>query len=93
LDSPKESDFLKEEKRLATSYRGRIGERLVAAEPVRENGVPNTIEAAIYALFGLVVAFTFAGAASRFDARRTQIDAAVKLVLLFVESHGVASFG
>ena len=50
----------------------RLGERLVAAEPVRENGVPNTIEAAIYALFGLMVAFTFAGAASRFDAKRTQ---------------------
>jgi hypothetical protein len=51
-----------------------IGRRLrmqpVAEETERERVVLNTIETAIYALLGLMVAFTFSGAASRFDARR-----------------------
>jgi hypothetical protein len=41
-----------------------------APESERERVALNTIEAAIYALLGLIVAFTFANASSRFDARR-----------------------
>jgi hypothetical protein len=42
----------------------------VLSETDRERVVLTTIETAIYALLGLMVAFTFAGAATRFDARR-----------------------
>src|SRR5437868_4791922 len=49
----------------------RMDIRRVIEETDRERVVLTTIETAIYALLGLMVAFTFAGAASRFDARRT----------------------
>jgi hypothetical protein len=49
----------------------RLGKRVVAEESARARVVMNTIEAAVYALLGLMIAFTFSGAASRFDARRT----------------------
>src|SRR5262245_11782042 len=49
----------------------RIAARRVAGVTERERAVLNTIETAIYALLGLMAAFTFAGAASRFDTRRT----------------------
>lgn len=49
----------------------RIGVRRTAGTE-REHVVEGTIETAIYALLGLMLAFTFAGAASRFDARRAQ---------------------
>jgi hypothetical protein len=49
----------------------RMDVRRVTEETDRERVVLTTIETAIYALLGLMVAFTFAGAASRFDARRT----------------------
>jgi hypothetical protein len=49
----------------------RIGVRRTAVGTEREHVVESTIETAIYALLGLMLAFTFAGAASRFDARRT----------------------
>lgn len=49
----------------------RLGTRRVEEETERERIVLNTIETAIYALLGLMVAFTFSGAAARFDARRT----------------------
>jgi hypothetical protein len=49
----------------------RMDIRRVIEETDRERIVLTTIETAIYALLGLMVAFTFAGAASRFDARRT----------------------
>jgi len=52
-----------------------LGRRLdmqrVLVETERERIILTTIETCIYALLGLMVAFTFAGAASRFDARRT----------------------
>ena len=48
----------------------RLGMRRVVEETERERVVLSTIEAAIYALLGLMVAFTFSGAASRFDVRR-----------------------
>jgi hypothetical protein len=49
----------------------RIGVRRIAGSAERERAVESTIETAIYALLGLILAFTFAGSASRFDARRT----------------------
>ena len=49
----------------------RMDIRRVIEETDRERVVLTTIETAIYALLGLMVAFTFGGAASRFDARRT----------------------
>ena len=49
----------------------RLGARRLAKETERERTVMNTIETAIYALLGLMLAFTFSGAASRFDTRRT----------------------
>jgi hypothetical protein len=49
----------------------RLDIRRVIEETDRERVVLTTIETAIYALLGLMVAFTFGGAASRFDARRT----------------------
>ena len=49
----------------------RMGSRYGANETERARAVFNTIETAILALLGLMIAFTFAGAASRFDARRT----------------------
>ena len=49
----------------------RVGTRRVAEETERARVVQNTIETAIYALLGLMIAFTFSAAASRFDTRRT----------------------
>ena len=48
----------------------RIGMRRIAEETERERTFLITVEGAIYGLLGLLVAFTFAGAASRFEARR-----------------------
>jgi hypothetical protein len=50
----------------------RLGRRAVARYGAA--GVPNTssLEAAVFALLGLLIAFTFSGALSRFDARRNQ---------------------
>ena len=47
-----------------------LGRWRVEEETERERLVRNTIETAIYALLGLMIAFTFSGAASRFDTRR-----------------------
>jgi hypothetical protein len=51
----------------------RLGRRRIArdAEGAREGFAP--IDGAIFGLLGLLVAFTFSGAASRFDVRREQI--------------------
>jgi hypothetical protein len=49
----------------------RLGTRYAVEETDRTRAVFGTVEAAIFALLGLMVAFTFSGAASRFDARRT----------------------
>jgi hypothetical protein len=48
----------------------RIGRRHMAEDPEGARAGVNTIEAAILALLGLLLAFTFSGAGSRFDARR-----------------------
>jgi hypothetical protein len=51
----------------------RIGLRLRAVEGDRADAAAGAIDGAIFALFGLLIAFTFSGAASRFDERRAQI--------------------
>ena len=49
----------------------RLGSRRLQSESAR--GGFGAIEGAIFALFGLLVAFTFSGAASRFDSRRALV--------------------
>jgi hypothetical protein len=49
----------------------RLERRQVRAGDEHERAALYTIEAAIYGLLGLMVAFSFAGAASRFDTRRS----------------------
>ena len=51
----------------------RIGLRRLAEETERERVGLSTVEGAIYGLLGLLVAFTFYGAASRFEARRVLV--------------------
>jgi hypothetical protein len=46
-----------------------LGRRWIARHPA-EGHAPSAIDAAVLALFGLLVAFAFSGAASRFDERR-----------------------
>ena len=48
----------------------RIGMRRIGEETERQRAGLITVETAIYALLGLLVAFTFSGAASRFEVRR-----------------------
>ena len=51
----------------------RLGVRRRAKESEGERGNLGTIEGAVFALFGLMVAFTFSGAASRFNEKRMLI--------------------
>ena len=51
----------------------RLGVRRRSRESESERGSLGIIEGAIFALFGLVVAFTFSGAASRFNEKRALI--------------------
>lgn len=51
----------------------RLGVRLRSRESEGERGSLGTIEGAIFALFGLVVAFAFSGAATRFNEKRALI--------------------
>lgn len=48
----------------------RIGARHLASDPKGARIGTGTIEAAVFALLGLLIAFTFSGAVSRFDDRR-----------------------
>jgi hypothetical protein len=48
----------------------RVGLRRWARLPEERRGVSSTIEAAVFSLLGLLIAFTFYGAGSRFDNRR-----------------------
>jgi hypothetical protein len=48
----------------------RIGARQLANDPKGSRTGTGTLEAAVFALLGLLIAFTFSGAVSRFDARR-----------------------
>ncbi len=51
----------------------RIGLRHRALDPDGSTSGLGALEGAIFGLIGLLIAFTFSGAASRFDARRSQI--------------------
>ncbi len=51
----------------------RIGVYRIAKDPERARAGVGAIEGAIFGLFGLLIAFTFSGAASRFDSRRQLI--------------------
>ena len=51
----------------------RIGMRRLAQDPQGAEAGVGTVEGAVFALLGLLIAFTFSGAASRFDTRRQLI--------------------
>jgi hypothetical protein len=51
----------------------RAGIRRLASDPDGAHVGTGALEGAVFALLGLLIAFTFSGAASRFDARRTMI--------------------
>jgi hypothetical protein len=51
----------------------RIGLRRMARDAEAARAGVGTVEGAVFALLGLLIAFTFSGAASRFDARRQLI--------------------
>ena len=51
----------------------RIGIRQLAEDPEGAEAGVGTVEGAVFALLGLLIAFTFSGAASRFDTRRQLI--------------------
>ncbi len=51
----------------------RVGLRKAAKDPDESEGGTGAIEAAVFALFGLLLAFSFSGATARLDARRAMI--------------------
>src|SRR5215510_412756 len=51
----------------------RIGLRKIARDPAGADTGLSVIDGAVFTLLGLIVAFTFSGAASRFDVRRQLI--------------------
>lgn len=51
----------------------RLGARRLASDPEGARAGTGTVEGAVFALLGLLIAFTFSGAAARFDARRDLI--------------------
>ena len=51
----------------------RIGARRLAEDPEGAEAGVGTVEGAVFALLGLLIAFTFSGAATRFDGRRQLI--------------------
>ena len=51
----------------------RIGAKRLASDPEGARAGTGTVEGAVFALLGLLIAFTFSGAASRFDTRRDLI--------------------
>jgi hypothetical protein len=51
----------------------RVGVRRIAREPETARAGLGTVEGAVFALLGLLIAFTFSGAAVRFDSRRQLI--------------------
>ena len=51
----------------------RIGVRRLAEDPEGAEAGVGTVEGAVFALLGLLIAFTFSGAATRFDTRRQLI--------------------
>ena len=55
---------------LAIEAGRRLGRRRLIADPESARAGAGAVEGAVFALLGLLIAFTFSGAASRFDARR-----------------------
>src|SRR5262245_45629401 len=51
----------------------RLGSRRMVHDPEGARAGAGAVEAAVFGLMGLLIAFTFSGAASRFDTRRQQI--------------------
>jgi len=51
----------------------RLGDRVERLDPEGAHAGTGPVEGAVFALLGLLVAFSFSGAASRFDARRQLI--------------------
>jgi hypothetical protein len=51
----------------------RLGNRQIARDPTGAGAGAGVVDGAIFALFGLLVAFTFSGAATRFDWRRNLV--------------------
>jgi len=51
----------------------RVGIRRMARDPEGAQAGSGVIDGAVFGLLGLLIAFTFSGAAERFDARRTMI--------------------
>jgi hypothetical protein len=51
----------------------RIGVRQMARDPEGAKAGSGAIDGAVFGLLGLLIAFTFSGAAQRFDVRRTMI--------------------
>jgi ABC-type glycerol-3-phosphate transport system permease component len=51
----------------------RFGRRRLTEDPEGARAGASAVEGAVFALFGLLIAFTFTGAASRFEARRDLI--------------------
>src|SRR5436190_17123138 len=51
----------------------RIGMRWIARDPEGAKAGSGVIDGAVFGLLGLLIAFTFSGAAARFDARRAMI--------------------
>jgi len=51
----------------------RLGAHRMAQDPEGAKAGAGAVEAAVFGLMGLLVAFTFSGAASRFDTRRMQL--------------------
>ncbi len=58
---------------LATEIGRRVGAARLARDLERARAGNGAVEGAVFALLGLVIAFTFSGAASRFDIRRNLI--------------------
>ncbi len=51
----------------------RLGARRMARDPEGARAGAGAVEAAVFGLMGLLIAFTFSGAAARFDNRRAQL--------------------
>ena len=51
----------------------RVGSRRLANDPEGARAGTGTVESAVFALLGLLIAFTFSGAATRFDVRRNLV--------------------
>src|SRR5579862_9252071 len=58
----------------------RLGIRRLSKESESERGSLGTIEGAVFALFGLVMAFSFSGAAARFNEKRMLIAEEVNMI-------------